>query len=106
QFKKGALSGYTSLADFLDQEYQDRVFTKEYLKGLVDKYREQYSNFWPTPHRPNEGITGTNWKAIDARLSYALSGYTSLPDFLDKEYPQRIEGKIKKVTKESLKELI
>jgi len=97
----GILAGYTSLAGFLDKEYPEERAAKRFeytvknLRRIINAYREAHSKEFPViDSGPVPGYPGLTFKKVDYHLrgmkatAPALPGYTSLPDFIDKEYPQ------------------
>ncbi len=114
-------SGFESLADFLDKTYPDERKVRvriekqdlsiEQIKGWVDVYRAANDGKFPS-RRSREvlnadgGATGETWVGLNALFIYAQKGFParglrssgieSLPDFLDKTYPDEREVRIEK----------
>ncbi len=112
--------GFKSLADFLDKTYPDEREVRvriekpdlsiEQIKGWVDVYRAANNRKFPSGGsgevlNADGSPTGENWSGLDALFQTAQrgaparglrsSGFVSLPDFLDKTYPDERKVRVR-----------
>ncbi len=111
--------GFESLSDFLDKTYPDERMVRiekqdlsiEQIKVWVEVYRAANGNKFPRQtsgeiFNTDGSDTGETWAGLHALFIYAQkgfpsrglrsSGFESLPDFLDKSYPDEREVRIEK----------